>query len=134
MSDSFKQTLRAFTLIELLVVLAIMSILLLQVLPGYQNMTVKAQRSEGQAQLLEIQSQLERYYFQYHAYPEKLSALKKFSEDRVSSEHDTYQISLASHSDSCPAGVCFELLAEHRSGREEETLSLSSSGTKLGPW
>lgn len=134
MNYSFKQTMRAFTLIELIVVLAIISILLFQVLPGYQNMTMKAQRSEGQTQLLAIQSQLERYYFHHHSYPEKLSTLNSVSENSVSSEHDTYEISLASQSDSCPAEFCYELLARHRSGREEETLSLSSSGTKRGPW
>ena len=58
----YTHTLRAFTLVELMFVLAILSILLSLAIPNYQSITQKAQRTEGQALLLDIQSQLERYY------------------------------------------------------------------------
>lgn len=124
----------AFTLIELLIVVAIISILIAGVYPSYSNMTVKAQRTEGASILFEVQSHLERYYFHHQIYPEKLSVLRQYQKDKVDSANAHYIVSLDKTSQSCPSGSCYVLLAEHRSGRKQETLKLSSKGEKEGPW
>lgn len=124
---------KAFTLVELMVVVAIISILISIALPSYQAVTQKGQRTEGQVFLLEIQSYLERYYFNNHVYPDSLSKLNVFHADQVDSENAYYQVMLESDQ-SCSTNSCFLLTAKHVSGEETETLSLHSSGDRKGPW
>lgn len=127
------QSLRAFTLVELMFVLAILSILLSLAVPSYQSIAQKAQRTEGQTLLIEIQSQLERYYFQHQNYPDSLSKLRRYQVDDIDSEHFYYQVTLE-FEESCPSNSCYLLIAKHSSGQEKETLSLYSSGERQGPW
>jgi type IV pilus assembly protein PilE len=123
----------AFTLVELMLVLAIISILFSIAIPSYQTFTQKSQRTEGQVLLLEMQTYLERYYFNNQHYPESLSKLRAYQTDKVDSENLYYQVSLkADHS--CSPENCYILIAKHTSGEEKETLSLYSSGEKKGPW
>ena len=127
------QKLKAFTLVELMFVLAIMSILISLVFPSYKAIIQKNQRTEGQILLLDIQSQLERYYFHHQNYPNSLSKLKNYQENEVDSEHLYYQVTLADE-ESYSANTCYLLIAKHSSGQEKETLSLYSNGEKQGPW
>lgn len=53
---------KGFTLVELLIVLAIVGILTGISLPMYQNYTVKAQRADAKAALLELSVWMERQY------------------------------------------------------------------------
>lgn len=128
-----KYTMAGFTLIELMMVLAIISILMSVALPSYHVYTQKSQRTEGQVLLLEIQTYLERYYFNYQHYPENLSELRAYQVDEVKSENLYYQVTLETDQ-SCPPDTCYLLMAEHINGKESETLSIASSGDKQGPW
>lgn len=125
---------QAFTLIELLIVLVILSILASLVLPGYRSITLKTQRAEGQALMQEVQAQLERYYFHHQRYPENLSHLRHYAEDTVESQNAYFKVNLSEVSSSCPATSCYLLVATHSSGDQKETLSISSTGDKQGPW
>tara|TARA_R110001592_G_scaffold66678_2_gene204838 strand:+ start:762 stop:1202 length:441 start_codon:yes stop_codon:yes gene_type:complete len=129
----YTQKLKAFTLIELIIVLAIISILISLAFPSYQSISQKSQRTEGQALLLEIQTQLERYYFHHQRYPDSLSKLISYQDDEIESEHYYYQVALETDQ-SCPSTNCYLLIAKHSGGQEKETLSLYSSGQKKGPW
>ncbi|MEG1051222.1 MAG: type IV pilin protein [Janthinobacterium sp.] len=57
-----------FSLIELLAVLAIMSLLLALAVPAYHAHIVRAKRVQGQAALLRLMQQQERYYSQNNRY------------------------------------------------------------------
>ena len=57
-----------FSLIELLSVLAIMSLLLALAVPAYHGHVVRAKRVQGQAALLRLMQQQERYYSQNNHY------------------------------------------------------------------
>ena len=57
-----------FSLIELLVALAIMSLLLALAVPAYHGYVVRAKRVQGQAALLRLMQQQERYYSQNNHY------------------------------------------------------------------
>ena len=126
--------LKAFALVELMLVLAILSILVSIALPSYHSVTRKGQRAEGQALLLEIQSQMERYYFNNQYYPSGLAKLKSYQTDLVDSENKYYQVSLENASQSCPVNRCYLITATHSSRDQREELSLHSNGNKEGPW
>ena len=57
-----------FSLIELLAALAIMSLLLALAVPAYHGHVVRAKRVQGQAALLRLMQQQERYYSQNNHY------------------------------------------------------------------
>ena len=57
-----------FSLIELLSALAIMSLLLALAMPAYHGHVVRAKRVQGQAALLRLMQQQERYYSQNNRY------------------------------------------------------------------
>ena len=57
-----------FSLIELLSALAIMSLLLALAVPAYHGHVVRAKRVQGQAALLRLMQQQERYYSQNNRY------------------------------------------------------------------
>ncbi|ATD60367.1 MAG: type IV pilin protein [Janthinobacterium svalbardensis] len=57
-----------FSLIELLSALAIMSLLLALAVPAYHGHVVRAKRVQGQATLLRLMQQQERYYSQNNRY------------------------------------------------------------------
>lgn len=57
-----------FTLIELLAALVIVALLLALAVPAYQAHIVRARRVQGQATLLKLMQQQERYYSQNNTY------------------------------------------------------------------
>lgn len=125
---------KAFTLVELMVVLAILSILVSIAIPSYNSVIQKGQRVEGQTLLLEIQGQMERFYFNNQHYPDRLSKLNVYQTDELDSESGYYQVGIESPSQACPANHCYLITATHRSGDQQEALSIYSNGDKEGPW
>lgn len=59
---------RGFSLVELLAALAIISLLLALAMPAYHGHIVRAKRVQGQAALLRLMQQQERYYTQNNRY------------------------------------------------------------------
>jgi type IV pilus assembly protein PilE len=59
---------RGFSLVELLAALAIVSLLLALAMPAYHGHIVRAKRVQGQAALLRLMQQQERYYTQNNRY------------------------------------------------------------------
>lgn len=57
-----------FTLIEMLIVVAIVTILAAIAYPSYQESVRKAKRTEGQAALMQLMLQQERFYSQRNTY------------------------------------------------------------------
>jgi type IV pilus assembly protein PilE len=123
-----------FTLVELLIVMAILAMLATIAMPSYQTVTKKAQRTEGQILLFEVQSHLERYYFANNTYPNGLSELVQYKHDHVASEQGYYEVSLEVPSSACPAINCYRLIAEHKSKQSSETMVIHSNGQKEGAW
>lgn len=57
-----------FSLIELMASLVIIALMLAAALPAYQGLIVRAKRVQGQATLLKLMQQQERYYSQNNRY------------------------------------------------------------------
>jgi type IV pilus assembly protein PilE len=58
----------AHALIEMLVALVIVALLAMAALPAYQDMVVRARRTEAQGALQALMQQQERYYSQFNSY------------------------------------------------------------------
>ncbi|MBB5609041.1 MULTISPECIES: type IV pilin protein [unclassified Janthinobacterium] len=59
---------QGFSLVEMMAVLVILSLLLALALPAYYGHVVRAKRVQGQASLLQLMQQQERYYSQNNSY------------------------------------------------------------------
>jgi len=64
---------RAFTLFELLLVAAIVGVLVAVAVPGYQGYQDQVRFIQAKADIVAIESALERYYAQHFAYPDTLA-------------------------------------------------------------
>ena len=64
-----------FTLIELMIVVAIVSILIMVVLPGYQNQVMRGHRSAAKAEMLEIANRQQQFLLANRAYTSNLAQL-----------------------------------------------------------
>ena len=124
-----------FSLIELLSVVAIMGILYAIIIPAYQQQIAKARRSDGQSLLFEIQTQIERYRFDFSVYPEALSQMTRYTDDQVESKGAYYSVSLEKGGGGCELASCYVLKAEPQNGQEHDgPLELHSNGERIGPW
>jgi type IV pilus assembly protein PilE len=68
-----------FTLIELMIVVAIVSILIMVVLPGYQNQVMRGHRSAAKAEMLEIANRQQQFLLANRTYTSNLSQLGGYS-------------------------------------------------------
>ena len=124
---------QGFTLIELVIAVAIIGILAAFAIPAYQEQTLKARRSDGQAFLMELQASMERFIFDNNAYPNGLSALPGRASDTLGSPEGFYQISMILAG--CPIATCFLLRAVPQGAQiTDGDLELHSNGTKVGNW
>jgi len=57
-----------FTLIEILIVVAILGILVSIALPAYQNSVIRSGRAEAKGELVQVASDLERYFSNFNTY------------------------------------------------------------------
>ncbi len=57
-----------FTLIEILIVVAILGVLVSIALPAYQNSVIRSGRAEAKGELVQVASDLERYFSNFNAY------------------------------------------------------------------
>lgn len=57
-----------FTLIEILIVVAILGVLASIALPAYQNSVLRSGRAEAKSELLQVASDLERYFSNFNTY------------------------------------------------------------------
>jgi len=64
-----------FTLIELMIVVAIVSILIMVVLPGYQNQVMRGHRSAAKAEMMEIANRQQQFLLANRAYTSDLAQL-----------------------------------------------------------
>ena len=124
---------QGFTLIELVIAVAIIGILAAFAIPAYQEQTLKARRSDGQAFLLELQASMERFIFDNNAYPNGLSALPGRASDTLDSPEGFYQVSM--DFTGCLIANCFQLVAVPQGAQVTDgNLELHSNGTKVGNW
>jgi type IV pilus assembly protein PilA len=65
----YRQISHGFVLIELMQVLAIVSILVVVVLPAYKNYTLRAIVSEGLEAVLPLREKIEEYYAHHGRFP-----------------------------------------------------------------
>lgn len=133
----------AFTLIELLVTMAIICLFGAMAIPSFRHHLIKGRRVEGQAALLQLMQQQERYYTQNNRYLAFSASSTEAQEQRFkwwsgeTAAVSAYEIKGVA----CPEqniSQCVLLSATPGTGRvdtrfkdgECETLYLSSSGYK----
>ena len=63
-----KNSAAGFTLIEILIVVAIMGVLVAIALPAYQDSVRRSGRAEAKSELLQVASDLERYFSNFNSY------------------------------------------------------------------
>jgi len=68
MGTRMRQIQQGFTLIEIVIVVAIMGILVSIALPAYQNSVLRSGRAEAKGELVEVASDLERYFSNFNTY------------------------------------------------------------------
>lgn len=120
------------TLIELIIAIAIIGILVAFALPAYQEQTKKSRRADGQAFLLQLQAQLERYHFDNNAYPATLASMVGYDDNNVLSPEGYYRVSITGLD--CTGNDCdgYELDATAQGPQSiDGNMELHSNGTKL---
>ncbi|PJF39909.1 MAG: type IV pilin protein [Phototrophicales bacterium] len=126
---------KGFSLVELMVVIAIVGVLLAIAIPSFQGQGIKTRRADGQAKLLEIQGNMERYIFDNNTYPSKLSLMSAYSSDEVLSDEGHYKVKIKAATSSCPITSCYVLLATPQGEQAKDgNLELYSNGKKVGNW
>ena len=117
-----------FTLVELLVVVAIIGILAAVVVPGYQEYTLKAKRTDGQIGLMDMGDKQERYYSQNNIYASDVATLFGAAGSQFSPK-DLYQLTVTSGDSNG-----FVLTATAESDQADDTgctvMTYSQAGTK----
>lgn len=68
------QRIRGVTLVELMVVIAVIGTLAAIAVPTYRRYLLRSQRSEAKISLMQIQTAQEKYYQQYNAYTNNITA------------------------------------------------------------
>jgi type IV pilus assembly protein PilE len=63
-----RKYMKGVTLVELMVVVVIIAVLMSVAVPSYRQYTIRANRSEGQAMLLQIAANQERWYLSNNTY------------------------------------------------------------------
>ena len=130
-----KAYLSGFTLIELLIVLTIIGVLVSLVMPVYHKQMMTSRRSDGQAMLMQIQSNMERFIFDHATYPVNLALIPVYSSNAVSSNEGHYLVSVLSATSNCPIISCYVLQAVPQGGQAGDgNLELKSNGTRIGNW
>lgn len=125
---------RGFTLIELVIAIAIIGILVAVAVPAYQQQTQNARRSDGQAFLMELQTEMERFIFDNNSYPNGLSELPGRANNTVESPEGFYEVSMLI-TGGCPIATCFNLRAVPQGAQDGDgNLELRSDGSKDGKW
>lgn len=85
---------QGFSLIELMTVVLIVGIISVFAYPSYLNYSREARRAEGQALLLDVAAQQERFYYRNNSYTTTLADLGSYTSSIANSENGFYQISI----------------------------------------
>ena len=103
---------RGFSLIEMMIVVVLISILSAIAYPSYLKQVEKSRRSDGQAKLLKVMGDQERYYSQYNMYTTDINNDLNYDPTMpVLSEHGYYSITAAACSSGLPLTNCVKLTA-----------------------
>lgn len=82
-----------FSLLELMIVVVVLGIIAAIAYPSYTNYVERANRSEGQAYLLDVAAKQERYRSQNHSYVERNEDIDKMGVQPIS-ETGKYKLSV----------------------------------------
>lgn len=88
---------KGFTLIEVMIVVVIIGILSAIAYPSYTEYVMRANRSEGQAYLIDVAARQERFYSQNNSYVNKESDVGKLGLSGNKSPTGKYTLSISVH-------------------------------------
>ncbi|MFO7550779.1 MAG: type IV pilin protein [Haliea sp.] len=123
-----------YTLIELMVVVAIVAILVVVAYPSYLNYTLRANRAEAQAYLMDLAQRQQQYFSDVRAYAADESTLNMTAPARVGSN---YQISFTVDAGPPPTFLLTATPAPGTAQAGDGVLTINNAGQKLRgtePW
>jgi type IV pilus assembly protein PilE len=122
---------RGFSLMELIIALAIIGIAAAIALPSYQHSAKKANRSDGEAMLMEIRSRMEVIQYANGTYTTDLTDLDYDVASNIPSEEGFYKVSVLTPTSDCPIKTCYVLRAIPKDRQSKDGfLELTSTGVK----
>ena len=125
---------KGVTLIELLVVILITALLMAVAVPSYRQYTLRANRAEGQAMLLQAAANQERFYLQANRYAIPVE-LEQDPPDGLGmsgvSESGLYELNIVNADDESFV-VAVRARVQQAADQECAVLALDASGNRYG--
>ena len=124
---------RGFTLIEILIVVAILGVLTAIALPAYQDNVLRSHRAEAKGELMQVASNLERYFSSNNTYLEDATPLvSPGSADTLDTTNGYYEIEVTD--DPCnDISLCFTATATAQGDQTNDacqTFTITSTGVR----
>ena len=121
-----------FSLIELMTVLAIIAILAMVAFPSYNSSVRKSNRTDARESLLNLQSQMERYFYANKTYTTDMKLIGYALSSANPSPEEKYTLSIEAATADCVITSCYSLKATAVGSQVEDgDLTLDSKGQKL---
>jgi type IV pilus assembly protein PilE len=121
-----------FTMVELMIVVAIVAILAAIAYPSYRDHVRRANRTEGQALLLDAAAKQERFFSENNSYTATVGAGGLGLS--TTSENGYYTLAIAAATAGCPIATCFVAQVTPAGGQSDDTtcavMSISQTGAK----
>ncbi len=116
----------------MLTVVSIIAIILAVALPSFNRSATKGRRTDGQASLLELASQMEAFFYANKTYTTDLMELGYPAATNVDTPEGHYTLQVNGATGACPITSCYELQATAGAVQiEDGDLTLDSLGRKL---
>ena len=132
-SHSHNRSCGGFTLIEIMLVVAILAMLSLIAIPGYQESVRKSRRADAMRNLMELGTRQEKFYAKNSTYTTTIDASSGLNLGRTTDNDGYYNLTAAACTDKTIA-TCYVVTATPTGSQADDTscavLALDSLGER----